>query len=186
MNEFILMFFLLLGFKAYANEVPRGNSNAMVQIEMFADYQCPFTNRGYENLNNVIKDDSLSSSFTIKNFPLEFHDQAQLAAKIAICSEDQNKFWEVSDAFFALQSKNKFTEKELWNTTKILKLNQDKLKICVNGRLPEKILSDDKRDAQKYKVMGTPYMIIHGPKGDKILNGAYPVDEIKKAINEVL
>jgi protein-disulfide isomerase len=186
MNELFLLLALIIGARAYANDVPMGSPSALVQIEMFADYQCPFTKRGFENIKVILKDDALSSQLTIRHFPLDFHDQAKLAAKLAICSEEQNKFWEVSEGFFNLQSKGTMTEKGLYSVLDSLKIDRQKLKVCMSSTNIDRILSDDKLEAKKYKVMGTPYFIIHGPKGDKVLSGAYPVEEIKKTINEVL
>lgn len=186
MNELFLFFILIIGAKAYANEIPLGNPNALVQIEMYSDFQCPFTKRGFDNLKEILKDDSLSSNLTLKNFPLDFHDQAKLAAKMSVCADEQNKYWEVVEGFFDIQKSGSMDEKKLNNVIKLKKLDQKKFQTCMAGMLPDKILGDDKRDAQKYKVEGTPYIIIHGPKGDKVLSGAYPVLDIKKAINEVL
>lgn len=178
----IVMFVLAITSKSYAELPPRGNSNNLVQVIMTGDYQCPFTKRGYETINELLKDDHVSFYLTYKNMPLDFHDQALKAAMIAICAEEQNKFWETSDELFKLQNKKIFNEEGF----KTLNLDKNILDICLKNNRYQSVIDEDKRYIEKNKIIGTPHFKIIGPHGTKVLPGAYPKEELKKAILEVL
>ena len=178
----ILIFVLAITSKSYAELSPRGNPNSLVQVIMTGDYQCPFTKRGYETINELLKDDQAAFYLTYKNMPLDFHDYALKAARIAICSDEQNKFWETSDELFKLQDKKMFNEEGF----KTLSLDKKILEDCLTNNRYQSAIDEDKKYIEKNKIIGTPHFKIIGPRGTKVLPGAYPKEELKKAILEVL
>ena len=49
----------------------------------------------------------------------------------------------------------------------------------------DKTIERDIEEAKELKIQGTPYFIITGPRGTKILSGAYPRESFIEAINSV-
>lgn len=162
----------------------RGELGSLVKIEMYGDYQCPFTQRANKTINELAKDIRNDFSFSMRHFPLEFHEHARYAHKASICSQIQGNFWDMHDRLFEIKYEN-FKPKTIDGLAEKLDLNLKEFKKCMTSKEAEAILNRDLAEAKKLGIMGTPYFIITGPKGKKILNGAYPADDFKKAIAEV-
>ena len=79
-----------------------------------------------------------------------------------------------------------FSQKKFEEIVKAQKMDLKAFQECFSSDRSLKAVKDDIAIANKLKVMGTPYMTLVGPRGTKILNGAYPPEEIKKSINELL
>jgi protein-disulfide isomerase len=82
----------------------KGDANSEIKVVMYGDYQCPFTQRGNAIIMALLKETQNSFALSIKHFPLSFHDNAYYAAKVAICSGQQDKFWEMHDLIFLLKN----------------------------------------------------------------------------------
>ncbi len=84
-----------------------GSANATITLIEFTDYQCPFCSRHYNQTYNQIKKDYIDTGkvkFYLRDFPLNFHPNAQKAAEAARCAGDQGKYWEMHDELFSKQS----------------------------------------------------------------------------------
>lgn len=81
--------------------VLRGDSSAKVTIVEFSDFQCPFCERSFPTMNQVMEDYKGKVKLAYKHFPLvSIHPKAQKAAEAAECAKDQGKFWEFHDKLF--------------------------------------------------------------------------------------
>jgi protein-disulfide isomerase len=159
---------------------PRGDSNAEIKITMFTDYQCPYSKRGNEIINELLKEQDVAIAFEIKQFPLDFHESARYAAKAALCSGEQGEFWEMHDKLFAINTK--LTPEKIDSLTQTLRLDATLFKKCVSAKETEDAVDKDMKEAKENKFSGTPAFLISGPRGMKSLNGAYPKEEFKKII----
>jgi protein-disulfide isomerase len=81
------------GFRGYL----KGSSNAPVEITEYADYQCPFC-QTFATLQMPAIEDRLIKSGRVRwryrDFPLQQHPFARLAAHSAACADDQGKYWD--------------------------------------------------------------------------------------------
>jgi len=80
-----------------------GNVNAPIRIIEFSDFECPYCGRFYKDTTKLFKQayvDTGKASFTHRDFPLSFHDYAQVAAEASECAADQGKFWEMHDMLY--------------------------------------------------------------------------------------
>lgn len=185
---FFLSLVMAMSVKVIAESIDnipeRGEVGSLVKIEMYGDYQCPFTQRANTTINELLKDIRNDFSFSMRHFPLDFHEHARYAHKTSICAQEQGKFWDMHDALFKIKY-GSFKPKTIDGLVEKLDLNLKEFKKCMISKDAEAILNRDLTEAKKLGIMGTPYFIITGPKGKKILNGAYPLDDFKKAIVEV-
>src|SRR5918997_3967650 len=81
------------GFAGYV----KGSSTAPVEITEFADYQCPFC-QTFATLQMPSIEDRLIKTGRVRwryrDFPLQQHAFARLAAHSAACADEQGKYWE--------------------------------------------------------------------------------------------
>jgi protein-disulfide isomerase len=91
------------GFRGYL----KGPSDAPVEITEFADYQCPFC-QTFATLQMPTIEDRLIRSgrlrWRYRDFPLQQHPFARLAAHSAACADEQGKYWDQHQRIYEGQS----------------------------------------------------------------------------------
>ncbi|MFA5108296.1 MAG: DsbA family protein [Candidatus Micrarchaeia archaeon] len=147
----------------------RGASNAKVKIIEFSDFECPYCERGYGNIESVLKEFNGSVSVTFMNYPLSFHPNAQKAAEAAECANKQGKFWEYYDTLFTTRL---LTVSDLKKHASDLKLDTTAFNTCLDSGEMTKTVTDQATLGSSLGVSGTPSFFING----KLLVGAIPVD----------
>ena len=78
-----------------------GPQDAPVTLVEWSDFQCPYCYKGAAQLNAVLKAFPTQVKLVFRQYPLEIHSQAALAAAAAIAAHKQGKFWPLHDAMFA-------------------------------------------------------------------------------------
>ena len=115
-----------------------------------------------------------------RDYPLNFHPNAQPAAEAAQCANEQGKFWEYHDKLFANQSGLNPENYKKWAAE--LGLDATRFDECVAaGRYRSDILADFQA-GQKVGVSGTPAFFVNG----RMLSGAQPFEAFKAVIEEEL
>jgi protein-disulfide isomerase len=92
-----------LGFRGYL----KGSPDAPVEITEFADYQCPFC-QTFATLQMPTIEERLIKTGRVRwryrDFPLQQHPFARLAAHSAACADEQGKYWEQHQRIYEGQS----------------------------------------------------------------------------------
>jgi protein-disulfide isomerase len=87
------------GFRGYV----KGSSEAPVEITEFADYQCPFC-QTFATLQMPTIEERLINTgrlrWRYRDFPLQQHSFARLAAHSAACADEQGKYWPQHDRIY--------------------------------------------------------------------------------------
>jgi protein-disulfide isomerase len=87
------------GFKGYI----KGSPDAPVEITEFADYQCPFC-QTFATLQMPTIEKRLIQTGRVRwryrDFPLQQHSFARLAAHSAACADEQGKYWDQHDRIY--------------------------------------------------------------------------------------
>ena len=78
-----------------------GSIAAPVTAILFSDYQCPGCRNMHKRISALLQENSTSLTVVIRHFPLEFHAQAEPAARAAVCAAEQDSFREFNDLLFA-------------------------------------------------------------------------------------
>ncbi|MEO7723097.1 MAG: thioredoxin domain-containing protein [Chthoniobacterales bacterium] len=164
----------------------RGAANAPVTIEEFGDYQCPPCGKLSEPLNQVERDFAGKVRIIFRQFPLEVHPHAALAAYAAEAAGLQKRFWEMHDLLYQEQeawSKAAAPEGMFVGYAKTLGLDAAKFRQDMQSKeVKERVATDQKR-AAKVGVSVTPTVFVNG----RSLNGpALGRDGIHKAVTEAL
>ena len=159
----------------------RGDFNAPVTLVEFSDFECPFCERHYPTMNQIIGNYKGKVRLVYKHFPLSFHPNAQKAAESSECAGEQGKFWEYHDKLFENQPGGFSTDKfKQWAVE--LKLNAKKFNDCFDsGKYASKVQADSQEGAQK-GVNGTPATFING----QLVSGAVPYEQFKQIIDSLL
>jgi len=91
------------GFRGYL----MGSPDAPVEVSEFADYQCPAC-ENFESIQFPSVQEQLIATGMVRwryrDFPLEMHPHARVAAHAAACADEQSKFWEMHSLIYARQS----------------------------------------------------------------------------------
>lgn len=167
-----------------------GSANAPVVIIEFSDFQCPFCKRFWEQtLPQLIRlyVETGKARLVYRDFPLGFHQNAQLAAEATECADEQGAYWTMHDHLFKNQAEwandpaTKAKERFI-SYAEALKLNVKRFSDCLNSGLYAQEVKKDYQDGLAYGVNGTPTFFINGYK----LVGAQPFEVFQQVIEAEL
>ena len=143
---------------------------AKVIIVEFADYQCPFCKKYFDESFSKIRDSFVSTNkviYAFRDYPLTNHPQALLASNAANCANDQGKFWEMHDLLFGRQDQWNFKDNAKTVITGFaseLKLDIEKFNQCLDTQKYLIKIQKHIADGLKYGVTGTPTFFINNKK----------------------
>ena len=84
-----------------------GQDSAKVTVVEFSDYQCPFCERHFTQVESQLKKEYIDTGkvkFYYRDFPLsQIHPGAQKGAEAARCADEQGKYWQYHDLVFQNQ-----------------------------------------------------------------------------------
>ena len=160
-----------------------GEENALVTIVEFSDYQCPFCERFYLQTLDQLKEEYIDTGkvkLVYRDFPLDFHPNAQKAAEAAECAGEQNKYFQMHDKLF--ENQVALDTDDLKKYAKDIGLNTAQFNTCLDtGKMASEVESDY-QEGVNYGVSGTPAFFING----KLIEGAQPFSVFKQAIDAEL
>lgn len=161
-----------------------GDGKAPVTLVEFSDFQCPFCSRFMKLTLPLITENYIKTGkvkLVYRDFPLYFHQQAQVAAEASQCSNEQGKFLEMHDMLFNEQGQWSGNEKaaDTFKTfAKKLGLKSKQFNDCLEKHKYADEVKKDLKDGSELGVNGTPGFFING----KALSGALPYDKFFKPI----
>jgi protein-disulfide isomerase len=167
---------LLLFASAVAVAQPTAEPEAVIQV--FSDFQCPYCKQ-FAGAVREFHDkgvDGIRTKIEFKNFPLGFHQFAQLAAQAAVAAGEQGKFWEMHDLLFVNQGALK--REDLLKYAESLKLDMARFTADLDSDRVRKLIDADKAEAATKKVNGTPTFFLNG----KEYTGAKSFEELKAMV----
>jgi protein-disulfide isomerase len=115
-----------------------------------------------------------------RDFPLNFHKEAQKAAEAGMCAAEQGKFWEFHDKLF--ENQRALQVDKLKTYAADMGLDTGKFDACLDGGKYEADVKQDLAQGQAAGVTGTPAFFVNG----RFLSGAQPYEEFVKIIEEEL
>ena len=165
----------------------RGNQNAPVTLEEFADFQCPSCGAYYPELKKIESEfgDKLRVIFR-ENPLLPMHQYALVAAQAAEAAGLQGKFWEMHDKLYENQktwSEAKDVVPLFVGYAKEIGLDTDRFMRDLNGEpVAVRIFQDGKR-SHALGISATPTFFINGREatGDQ-----WKPEGVRQMINEAL
>jgi protein-disulfide isomerase len=145
-----------------------GPADAPVTIIEFADFECPFCKRAFNEIETLVNTTYKDKVRLIwKNYPLvHVHPWAEQAAVAAECARRQNPqaFWTFAHDFYRDQDEISVENlrQHIDDYTSQAGLDASALNACIMGDAARKRVQQDMQDGQALHLESTPTFIING------------------------
>ena len=164
----------------------RGNPDAPVTLEEFADFQCPPCGNFAGFAEELLKEYDSRLRLVFRNFPLPLHEHAREAAMAAEAAGFQGRFWEMHDVLYREQANwsKAPNARELFESyAGTIGLNLDQFKRDVDSEQVRALVDADHALGDFLGVKLTPTLFInHQPVDPKDKNP----QGVRAAINAAL
>ena len=157
-----------------------GPESAPVTIIEFSDFQCPFCARVVPTLHAIRDRYGEKVRVVFRDYPLDFHQEAQKAAEAAQCADEQDRFWDYHDKLF--ENQKALQVDQLKAHAASIGLDGDSFATCLDsGKFASEVKADF-RDGAEAGVTGTPAFFVNG----RFINGAQPLEAFVSVIEQEL
>jgi protein-disulfide isomerase len=157
-----------------------GPDNAPITLVEFTDFQCPYCAMATPQIQAVLRAYPTQVRLFFKQFPLDIHSQAALAAAAAVAAQKQGKFWQMHDALFA--SHNDLRRPTILALASAVGLDMKRFEADLDSPEVRKAVSKDLDDGTNIGVMSTPTLFIDGQH----YNGNIKLDVLKPILDAEL
>ncbi|OFW18079.1 MAG: hypothetical protein A3H27_14235 [Acidobacteria bacterium RIFCSPLOWO2_02_FULL_59_13] len=158
-----------------------GNPSAPITIVEFSDFQCPFCQRAYPVVKELLSKYDGKVKLAYRDFPLrQIHAQAQPAAEASRCAGEQGKFWQYHDLLF--EHFGKLDNATLSEHAQALELDSGQFEGCLSSGTYRDAIEQDVQEGVQAGVTGTPGFFINGI----LISGAQPAAAFEKVIEAEL
>ncbi len=153
-----------------------GNPKGEITVVEFFDYNCGWCKKAVDEINKLVKADP-QVRIVLKELPI-FGEASMLAAKAAMASLKQGKYW---DFHVALMKEKQVSKDNLFKIAEKAGLNVDKLKAEMADPIYDAALKENAAIAQDLGIEGTPGFIVD----DKVNVGFVPAEGIIAMLADV-
>lgn len=165
-----------------------GSPDAPITIIEYTDFQCPYCGRHFAETYPLIQQNYVDKGlvrYVFKDFPLNFHLQAQDAAEAARCANDQEAYLAMHDYLFETQAEWSGREDavELFiGYAKVLELDVDTFTECLTSDKYAEAVQIDYNEGLQIGISGTPSFLVNGT----LVVGAVPYPSFDQALQTLL
>jgi len=142
----------------------RGNPDAPVTLEEFADFQCPPCGNFAGFAEELLKQYDSHLRIVFRNFPLDPHEHAREAALAAEAAGLQGRFWEMHDVLYreqAVWSKAPNARELFESYAGTIGLNLDQFRKDMDGEKARERVDSDHALGDSLGVKFTPTLFIN-------------------------
>jgi protein-disulfide isomerase len=160
-----------------------GSDHALVTIVEFSDFQCPFCKRVEPTMEQVMQEYGTRVKVVWRNTPLDFHEDAPLAAEAsleAFAQKGNDGFWKFHGKVFEKQPDIKRPTLEA--IAQEIGLDMGKFKAALDSHSHKAEIDKDKKIGDAAGIRGTPGFTING----YFVSGAQPFQAFDKLIKLAL
>ncbi len=146
-----------------------GSSDAKIQLVKYSDYQCPAC-KYFVSIEAQLKEEYGDDiSIVTKHFPLDMHEYAALASRVAEAARKQGKYEEMHELIFAGQERwaRGNAESIFIGYAKSLDLDMEKFQEDMYSADLQRVVMADKREGIRLNVNSTPTFFINGSKVER-------------------
>jgi protein-disulfide isomerase len=171
------------GFRGYI----KGSASAPVEITEYADYQCPFC-QTFATLQMPTIEERLIKTgrlrWRYRDFPLQQHPFARLAAHSAACADEQGKYWEQHDRIYEGQgdwAAARDAGDHFRDYARAIGLDLGKYDECMDsGRYAGRIQAS-LEEGTRAGVASTPTLLV----GNRLYQGRIDSDAIRRLVDSL-
>ena len=163
----------------------RGSAKAPVTIVAFSDFTCSYCQQSELLLTLLLETRKADINLVFKPLPKEENALSLAAAKYSLAAflQDTDKGWKFHDSLFArmeeMEARGDAFIRELASS---LGLDVKKLQADAAGKRIETILAEDRAEADRLGISGTPHFLVN----DLVIRGAVPKEIFEQAIDMAL
>lgn len=154
----------------------KGPANAKVTIVEFSDFQCPYCAKAAVEAAEVVQKFPKDVKLVFKQFPLEDHSQAALAAEASLAAQAQGKFWPLHDKMYA--NFRQINRARILGWAAEVGLDINRFKADLDSHKYAARVHAEEQEGEAAGVEGTPTFYING----KRFNGVFEVSAIAPII----
>lgn len=158
----------------------RGPANAKITLVEFSDFQCPFCIAATPQLESVLKTYPSQVKLVFKQFPLDTHAQAPMAAAASLAAKNQGKFWPMYDALFA--QRGHLSRQGILGLAAHLGLDMKRFQSDLDSAATKRAVDRDIADGERIGVDATPTLFVDGQR----YNGPVVLSALKVIVNAEL
>jgi protein-disulfide isomerase len=140
----------------------KGPAKAKVTIVEFSDFQCPYCVVAVGKLNDLLQAYPRDVRLVFKQFPLEIHSNAAVAAAAALAAQRQGSFWPLHDKMYA--EFRRLNRANILEWAKELGLNPIRFQADMDSATTQQAIQRDLDDGLRAGVEGTPTVFVNGKK----------------------
>ncbi len=158
----------------------RGPSTAKVTIVEFSDFQCPYCAKATVEVKEILNKYPNDVRFLFKQFPLDIHSQAAIAAEASLAAQAQGKFWEMHDKLYA--NFRSISKVRILAWAQELGMDVTRFKTDLDSHKYLARVTAEEKQGEDAGVVGTPTFYIDGKK----LNSSFEFATIDPVIQAEL
>jgi protein-disulfide isomerase len=171
------------GFRGYV----KGSDSAAVEITEYADYQCPFC-QTFATLQMPTIEERLIRTgrlrWRYRDFPLQQHPWARVAAHSAACADEQGKYWPQHDRIYEGQGEWATARDASDNFRDYARANGLDLgrydECMASGKFAGRIQASYE-EGTRLGVSSTPTLLV----GDRLYRGRIDSDAIRRLVDSL-
>jgi protein-disulfide isomerase len=149
-----------------------------VTVVLFSDFECPYCKKIEPTLDALEKEYPGKVRVVWKNFPLDMHPSARLAAAAALAAHTQGKFWAMHDRL--LENQEALDRPTLEGHARRLGLDPARFQAALDSKAAE--VEADVKQGTSLGVTGTPTVFVNGRR----VVGAHPLATFKALVEQEL
>ncbi|WP_041597989.1 DsbA family protein [Granulicella tundricola] len=153
-----------------------GPSDAPITVVEFTDFQCPVCRRSVQPLHDFIAASGGKIRWIYRSFPLDIHENSQIAAEADLAAGAQGKFWPMHDLLFAQQ--DTIDRANLDSFARQIGLDLPRFQADLTSGRFRASIATDRVLGNKAGVDGTPAFFINC----HFLSGARSLPEFQQAV----
>jgi len=168
---------------ASIKEAPsRGDPNAPITLEEFADFHCSFCRRAVKVTGQLMENYSGQIRWVFRHFPLRTSpgQGSFLTHEASVCAQEQGKFWEFHS--FAMSSNRPPTRAQIFSFPANHGLNVAQFQECVDSHKYQDFIIEESEEGRRRGVRGTPAFFMNDYK----VTGARPYEHFSDMIEGIL
>jgi protein-disulfide isomerase len=147
-----------------------GAEKPAVTLVVFTDFECPFCAKAADTLRDLVRSYPDHVALVFKNYPLESHPKAELAARAGFAAARQGKFWEMHDTLFSAQG-TELTRERIDIMAIGLGLDLDRFTEDLASTAATAAIEADRRLGDELQVDSTPGIFVNGRPVSRIEDG---------------
>jgi protein-disulfide isomerase len=157
----------------------KGVSDPAVTIVEFADFECPACGAVFPIVEELYAKYGKQMQVVFKNFPLDAHPNAKIAAQAAYAAQKQGQFWTMHKMLF--ENQLRLTEPDLVQYAGDIGLDVNRFKKDLHSDEAKQRVEQEKKQGETLGVAATPTLYINGREVDLRILGN-PVKDLEEWI----